>query len=88
MKREDDHRGIPDYSAEDLEAVKGPGLVQSMLDIQEESEDSDNEGDQVTKLQERLKKAGMGEATEKRNDGSTGSQLLEMKEFDNKRKTQ
>lgn len=58
-----------------------------MLDIQEDSGESDDEGDQVTKLQERLKKAGMGTAAEKRNDGSTGSQLLDMKEYDDKRKT-
>merc|ERR1712127_643775 len=40
VKREDEDRAIPEYSQEDIDIVKGPGLVQSMLDIAEDSGES------------------------------------------------
>lgn len=61
---------VADYSAEDLAAVKGPGMVQSLLDVHD-CDDSDSEedgGNEVERLQAKLKKAGLEKATEGRND--------------------
>jgi hypothetical protein len=76
--KDDTTRAIPDYDQETLDALKGPGLIQGMLDIQtadsseEESGDEKNPKDEVEQLKEKLKKAGLENAIEKR----TGNQLV------------
>lgn len=56
-------RVIHEYSAEDLAAVKGPGLVQGMLDMGEEESSSDDDGDDSLDarklIENKLKKAGL-----------------------------
>lgn len=48
--------------------MKGPGLVQELLNAQEDaSSEEDEELDEMERLQARLKKAGMEEAMERRN---------------------
>jgi len=45
--KDDATREIPDYDSDTIEAVKGPGLVQGLLDIQQgESSGSEEEGDE------------------------------------------
>mmetsp|Transcript_26058 Transcript_26058/g.35534 ORF Transcript_26058/g.35534 Transcript_26058/m.35534 type:complete len:109 (-) Transcript_26058:174-500(-) len=56
-------RVVEEYSAEDLAAVKGPGLVQGMLDMGEEEsssdEDEDDSLDAKKLIENKLKKAGL-----------------------------
>jgi len=57
---------IPQYAKEDLDAVKGPTMVQSMLDTgkeEESSSDQENENE-FESLKEKLKKAGLASAVE------------------------
>lgn len=77
--KDDATREIPDYDAETMDALKGPGLLQGMLDIQNaessEEEGSGDEGkpkDEIEILKEKLKRAGLESATEKR----AGNQLI------------
>ena len=60
---DDPTRVIPPYSKEDIDAVKGPNMVQSMLDTgnQESSSDEENENE-FESLKDKLKKAGLGKA--------------------------
>ena len=55
--KDDPNRVVEDYSKEDQDAVKGPGLVQSM--IFEEEEDDDDSDDNPEALLERLEQAGI-----------------------------
>lgn len=60
--KDDATRVIPDYDSDTIEAVKGPGLVQGLLDIQQGEESSGSEGsgdedkptDEVEVLKRRL----------------------------------
>lgn len=78
IKPEDRAEGeIPEYFDEDIAAVKGPGVLQSMMDAngeeEAESSESDQDLDEVERLKSRLKKAGLENAMEKRRqpDGTT-----------------
>lgn len=72
---------VEDYSAEDIAAVKGPGMVQSMLDIRaEEDSESDDGGNEVEHLQAKLKKVGMSEAIERRNEKEREEASKQLKE--------
>lgn len=71
--KDDSTRVISDYDKETMAALKGPGLVQSLLDTgagessAEESDDNDGKPkDEVELLKEKLRKAGLAKATEKR----------------------
>jgi len=64
---DDKNRVIPEYAKEDLDAVKGPTMVQSMLDTgaqEESSSDNENENE-FESLKEKLRKAGLSGALEK-----------------------
>ena len=59
-------RDVPDYSKEDVMAIKGPGMVQSMLDIKgdeesDEGEDSDEGLTEIERLKRDLVDAGLGD---------------------------
>lgn len=56
--KDDPARVIPDYSPEDMAAVKGPGMVQSMLQMEEES-DGDSSDDNPETLLKKLEEAGL-----------------------------
>lgn len=60
----------PDYAAEDLAAVKGPGLVQGMLDMGEEQSSSEEEEDPTMDakklIEAKLRKSGVTDAIQKR----------------------
>ena len=58
VMRDDPDRVIEEYSEEDLMAVKGPGIVQSLLQGEEE-EDSDGSEDGEEVLLKKLEKAGI-----------------------------
>jgi hypothetical protein len=78
---EDKNRVIPPVSKEDLDAVKGPGMVQSMLDIKAE-DDSDDESsdDGAQTLISKLEKAGLKEATvarEKKEGAGAGKKVAQ-----------
>lgn len=63
---EDKSRVIEPVSQEDIAAVKGPGMVQSMLDIKAEDEDDGESSDDGTEnLIAKLEKAGLKNATDK-----------------------
>jgi hypothetical protein len=78
--KDDPTRVIPEYSKEDIDALKKPGLFQLMLDQGAEEEDTDDEEeeeetktaksvepvDDLTKLKRKLEKAGLGEAAVRR----------------------
>jgi len=60
---DDKNRVIPPYAKEDLDAVKGPTMVQSMLDTHVEESDTDEENEnEMESLREKLKKAGLSAA--------------------------
>lgn len=60
-------QNLVEYSEEDHAAVKGPGMLQTMLNNEEdESSEEDQDLDEVERLQARLKKAGMEEAMQRR----------------------
>lgn len=63
---DDKNRVIPPVSQEDIDAVKGPSMVQSMLDQKADDEsDSDEENEnEFESLKDKLKKAGLGSAVE------------------------
>jgi len=75
---DDKNRVIPPYSKEDLDAVKGPSMVQSMLDQKPEDEsDSDEENEnEFESLKDKLKKAGLGSAIEQRQNKVSESELM------------
>lgn len=56
--KDDPDRVIEEYSIEDQEAVKGPGLVQSMMQG-EDSEDGDTSDDNPEVLLRKLEEAGI-----------------------------
>lgn len=58
VARDDPDRVIEPYSQEDVEAVKGPGLVQSMMQAEQE-EDDDSSDDNAEALIEKLERAGL-----------------------------
>ena len=64
--QDDTTRAIADYSEEDIAAVKGPGIVQSMLDIKNESDSDSEKEDEIDTLKARLEKAGLEKAIQKR----------------------
>lgn len=69
--KDDATREIPEYDSDSVDAVKGPGLVQGLLDIQggESSEDdseTEKPTDEVEILKRKLTKAGLDKAIEKR----------------------
>lgn len=69
IKEETGPTKVIDYDDEDLAAVKGPGMVQSMLDIKEDDSESEEEGKtESDRLASKLKKAGLENATEVRNE--------------------
>ena len=70
--KDDTTREIADYNDEDISAVKGPGLVQSMLDIKDESDSDSEKEDEIDTLKAKLEKAGLEKAIEKRAEGSKG----------------
>jgi len=81
VELEDKSRVIPEVSKEDLDAVKGPGMVQSMLETKAEDEsEGESSEDGEGALVEKLKKAGLGGATEPKNKASKvepdGNQLI------------
>lgn len=63
-------RVVADYAAEDIAAVKGPGLVQGMLDMGEEQSSSEEEDDPTMDakklIEAKLKKSGISDALQKR----------------------
>ena len=61
---------MPDYDKEDIDAAKGPGIVQSMLDMKDENDSDSNsdEKDEVEILKAKLEKDGFGSAFEKRSN--------------------
>lgn len=57
MVKDDPERTVEPYSKEDMLAVKGPGMVQSMLQMDEsDDESSDDNADALIK---KLEKAGL-----------------------------
>jgi hypothetical protein len=71
--KDDTSRDIPDYDKETVAALKGPGLVQSLLDTgagESSAEESDGDDgkpkDEIEVLKEKLRKAGLEKAAEKR----------------------
>jgi hypothetical protein len=69
--KDDNTREIADYNQEDVAAVKGPGLVQSMLDMKDESDSGSEKEDEIETLKVRLEKAGLEKAIEKRTKSET-----------------
>ena len=66
IEAEDKTREIEEVSKEDIAAVKGPGMVQSMLDIKNDDDDDDESSDDNTEsLINKLQKAGLGEAAKR-----------------------
>ncbi len=67
--KDDVTREVPDYDQETLNALKGPGLIQGMLDIKEEESSDDSDGekptDEVEALKAKLKRAGLEKALER-----------------------
>lgn len=59
VARDDPDRVIEPYSAEDVAAVKGPGLVQGMLAMEEEESDGESSDDNPENLLKRLEEAGL-----------------------------
>lgn len=92
---EDKSRVIEPVSQEDIAAVKGPGMVQSMLDIKaEDEEDGDSSDDGTENLIAKLEKAGLKSATDKskalkrdkvapEEKKASGAQVTEVKDEDN-----
>ena len=69
IEPDDKNRVIPPVAQEDLDAVKGPTMVQSMLDTgkEEDSDESDQENEnEFESLKEKLRKAGLGSAIDPR----------------------
>lgn len=61
----DKDRVIEEVAKEDIDAVKGPGMVQSMLDMKkddDESDDGESSDDNAATLVNKLKKAGLDSA--------------------------
>lgn len=56
--QDDPSRTIPEYSAEDIQAVKGPTMIQSMMQGEEES-DGDSSEDDAENLVKKLEEAGI-----------------------------
>jgi len=52
--------------------VKGPGLVQGLLDIKEESDTDSEKEDEIDNLRSKLEKAGLDKAIEKRSETAKG----------------
>lgn len=50
--------------------MKGPGLVQSMLDIKDEIDSDSDKEDEIETLKSKLEKAGLEKAIEKRPEGA------------------
>ena len=59
MAKEDPDRVIEPYSQEDINAVKGPGMVQSMLAMDEEEGDDESSDDNAEVLIKKLEQAGV-----------------------------
>lgn len=83
-------RVYEEYSKEDLDAVKGPGLVQGMLDMGEEESSSDEEVendalDAKKLIESKLKKAGIS-LDKKRQANSEENQLVVEEENDETKK--
>ena len=77
-----------EYAAEDLAAVKGPGLVQGMLDMGEEessSEDEDEQMDAKKLIESKLKKSGISDALEKRRQANAQENQLVVDETETKK---
>jgi hypothetical protein len=66
---EDRERVIPDYSVEDMEAINGPTMVESLMagDTTRDDE-SDPDEDQTEALAKKLSAAGLSNASKKVND--------------------
>ena len=69
--KDDATREIADYNQEDVAAVKGPGIVQSMLDMKDDSESGSEKEDEIETLKARLEKIGLDKAIEKRTKSDT-----------------
>ena len=66
---EDKTRTVEKTNQEDIDAVKGPGMLQSMLEnAQEESEGEESSDDGLDALKAKLEKAGMKDAATKRGE--------------------
>ncbi len=65
VMKDDPDRVVEEYSEEDLMAVKGPGIVQSLLQGEEE-EDSDGSDDDAEVLLKKLEKAGIKTNTQEK----------------------
>jgi len=63
---DDKNRVIPPVMQEDIDAVKGPSMVQSMLDQkpEDESESDEENENEFESLKDKLRKAGLGSAVE------------------------
>lgn len=66
--KDDPSREVEEYDQDTMDALKGPGLIQGMLDIKEGEESSEelseveNQEDEVEVLKAKLKKAGLEKA--------------------------
>lgn len=70
---EDKDRVIPEVSKEDLDAIKGPNMVQSMFDSGAQNQESEGESsdDGAESLVQKLEQAGLKKATEDPNKRTT-----------------
>jgi hypothetical protein len=60
VQEEDKDRVIPEYSIEDVEAINGPTLVESLMSGDTtRDDDSDPDEDQAEALKKKLKAAGL-----------------------------
>jgi len=69
VKEEDRDRVIPEYSQEDVEAINGPTMVESLMAGETtRDDDSDPDEDQAEALSKKLNAAGLGESSKKVTD--------------------
>jgi hypothetical protein len=69
VKEEDRDRVIPEYSLEDVEAINGPTMVESLMAGETtRDDDSDPDEDQAEALSKKLNAAGLGESSKKVTD--------------------
>lgn len=69
IKEDDPNREVLEYDEDDVYAVKGPGIVQSLLDIAEDESDHEDENlTEIERLKQRLTKVGLENALEKGNE--------------------
>lgn len=65
VQEEDKDRVIPEYTQEDMEAINGPSLVESLMaGDSTRDDDSDPDEDQASALMRKLKAAGIGKVSE------------------------